>query len=86
MESIALTDGSPAKRMCGGVTRMGGKFEEIATTLDVSKRSLSPRMEDFGRSGVAFDRLMRRVAETIGGLIRSKLAICGKTLRAQDAV
>lgn len=51
--------------VCGGINRMSKKFEEIATTLDLSKRSSSPRMDEFGRAAVAFDRLMRRVEETM---------------------
>ncbi|RDK00121.1 chemotaxis protein [Paraburkholderia lacunae] len=51
--------------VCGGLHRMGRKFEEITTTLDLSKRSSSPRMDEFGRAAVAFDTLMRRVAETV---------------------
>ena len=47
---------------------MGGKFEEIATTLDLSKRSSSPRMDEFGRAAVAFDKLMRRVEETMSAV------------------
>ncbi|MFM0169854.1 methyl-accepting chemotaxis protein [Paraburkholderia sediminicola] len=54
--------------VCGGLNRMGMKFEEIATTLDLSKRSSSPRMDEFGRSGVSFDKLMRRVAEAVSAV------------------
>ena len=51
--------------VCGGLSRICRKFDEIATTLDLSKRSASPRLDEFGRAGVAFDRLMRRVEETM---------------------
>ncbi len=51
--------------VCGGLNRMAGKFEEVATTLDLSKRSASPKMDEFGRAAVAFDRLMRRVEESM---------------------
>ena len=54
--------------VCGGLNRMGGKFEDIATTLDLSKRSSSPRMDEFGRAAVAFDKLMRRVEETMSAV------------------
>ncbi|MGF6899085.1 methyl-accepting chemotaxis protein [Paraburkholderia sp. GAS348] len=54
--------------VCGGLNRMGRKFEDIATTLDLSKRSSSPRMDEFGRSAVAFDKLMRRVEETMSAV------------------
>jgi methyl-accepting chemotaxis protein len=54
--------------VCGGLNRMGRKFEEIGTTLDLSKRSSSPRMDEFGRAAVAFDKLMRRVAETVSAV------------------
>ncbi|TKC90066.1 chemotaxis protein [Trinickia terrae] len=51
--------------VCGGMNRVVRIFEEIATTLDLSKRSSSPRMDEFGRAAVAFDKLMRRVEETM---------------------
>jgi methyl-accepting chemotaxis protein len=40
---------------------MGNKLENIAETLDLSKRSSSPRMDEFGRAAIAFDALMTRV-------------------------
>lgn len=49
------------RTICGGLDRMGQKFEEIANTLDLSRRSASPRMDEFGRAAVAFDKLMHRV-------------------------
>ena len=51
--------------VCGGLRRMAGKFEEVAATLDLSKRSASPRMDEFGRAAAAFDGLMRRVEEAM---------------------
>ncbi|WP_230951608.1 methyl-accepting chemotaxis protein [Burkholderia diffusa] len=47
--------------ICGGLDRMGRKFEEIASSLDMSKRSAAPRLDEFGRSAVAFDWLMQRI-------------------------
>ena len=44
---------------------MGNKLENIAETLDLSKRSSSPRMDEFGRAAIAFDALMTRVLETV---------------------
>ncbi|MHB9841486.1 methyl-accepting chemotaxis protein [Paraburkholderia terrae] len=51
--------------VCGGLNRMGKKLEDIAETLDLSKRSSSPRMDEFGRAAIAFDALMMRVQETV---------------------
>ncbi|WP_245964828.1 methyl-accepting chemotaxis protein [Trinickia dinghuensis] len=51
--------------ICGGLDRMGRKFEEIAKSLDLSKRSAAPRMDEFGRSAVAFDRLMQRIEHAV---------------------
>jgi methyl-accepting chemotaxis protein len=51
--------------VCGGLGRQQKKFDEIATTLDLSRRSASPRRDEFGASAAAFDRLMRRVEETV---------------------
>jgi methyl-accepting chemotaxis protein len=47
--------------VCGGLDRMRRKFEDIATSLDLSKRAVAPRMDEFGRSAIAFDRLMQRI-------------------------
>lgn len=46
----------------------GQKFEDIAVSLDLSKRSSSPRMDEFGRAAVAFDKLMRRVEATVSAV------------------
>ncbi|MGF6373509.1 methyl-accepting chemotaxis protein [Paraburkholderia sp. RAU6.4a] len=54
--------------VCGGLNRMSTRFEEIATTLDLSMRARSPRMDEFGRAAVAFDRLMRRVEEAMSAV------------------
>jgi methyl-accepting chemotaxis protein len=51
--------------VCGGLNRMARGFEDIAKTLDLSKRSSSPRMDEFGRAAMAFDELMRRVEEAM---------------------
>ena len=51
--------------ICGGLNRVALRFEEIATTLDLSMRSSSPRMDEFGRSAAAFDKLMRRMEKTM---------------------
>jgi len=51
--------------VCGGLRRQQKKFDEIATTLDLSRRSASPRRDEFGASAAAFDRLMRRIEETV---------------------
>ncbi|MFP3550916.1 methyl-accepting chemotaxis protein [Paraburkholderia sp. SIMBA_049] len=67
--AVAIYHGLHLHRVvCGGLKRMSNRFEEIATTLDLSKRSVSPRMDEFGRSGIAFDSLMRRVAETVSAV------------------
>jgi methyl-accepting chemotaxis protein len=51
--------------VCGGMVRMSRKFEELADSLDLSKRSASPRMDEFGDAAVAFDKLMSRIEETM---------------------
>ncbi|NML32014.1 methyl-accepting chemotaxis protein [Paraburkholderia antibiotica] len=53
------------KIVCGGLIRQRKKFQEIADTLDVSRRAASPRMDEFGRGAVAFDALLRRIEENI---------------------
>ncbi|ALP68685.1 methyl-accepting chemotaxis protein [Paraburkholderia caribensis] len=44
---------------------MGKKLEDIAETLDLSKRSSRSRMDEFGRAAIAFDALITRVQETV---------------------
>ncbi|WP_206957867.1 methyl-accepting chemotaxis protein [Trinickia acidisoli] len=66
MCALAACSGMHLLRVvCGGLDRMGRKFEEIAVSLDLSKRSASPRRDEFGRAAVAFDRLMQRVESSV---------------------
>ncbi|MBN3788920.1 chemotaxis protein [Burkholderia sp. Ac-20353] len=53
------------RTVCGGLNRQRQKFKEIADTLDLTRRSASPRKDEFGRAATEFDRLMHRVEETI---------------------
>ncbi|WP_017234618.1 methyl-accepting chemotaxis protein [Pandoraea sp. B-6] len=67
--AVAIYCGVHLNRVvCGGLNRMGKKFEDIAVSLDLSKRSSSPRMDEFGRAAVAFDKLMRRVEATVSAV------------------
>jgi methyl-accepting chemotaxis protein len=63
------------KVLCGGLNRQRKKFIEIATTLDLSMRSSSPRMDEFGRSAREFDKLLQRVQETIWSVRASTEAV-----------
>jgi methyl-accepting chemotaxis protein len=64
--AVALYGGFHLHRVvCGGLIRQRKKFEEIAQSLDVSKRAASPRMDEFGRGALAFDALLRRIEENI---------------------
>jgi len=51
--------------VCGGLRRQQRKFSEVADTLDLSKRSASPRPDEFGKCAMEFDRFMRRIDEAI---------------------
>lgn len=51
--------------VCGGLNRVVERFDVIATTLDLSMRTSSPRMDEFGRSAASFDRLMQRLADAV---------------------
>jgi methyl-accepting chemotaxis protein len=44
---------------------MRAKFAELADTLDVSRRATSPRMDEFGRAAVEFDRMLSRIESTV---------------------
>jgi methyl-accepting chemotaxis protein len=49
----------------GGLVRMREKFAELADTLDVSRRATSPRMDEFGRAAVEFDRMLSTIEEVV---------------------
>jgi methyl-accepting chemotaxis protein len=77
---VAICSGLHIQRLvCGKLNRMGRKFEEIARTLDLSKRSSSPSMDEFGRSAVAFDKLMRRIEETVSTVRSSSDSVATAT-------
>jgi methyl-accepting chemotaxis protein len=65
--------------ICGGLDRMARRFEEIAGSLDLSKRSVAPRMDEFGRSAVAFDRLMQRIEYAVSEVRVSSLNVTTAT-------
>ncbi|MFM0088857.1 methyl-accepting chemotaxis protein [Paraburkholderia sediminicola] len=67
------------KVVCGGMNRQRKKFTEIATTLDLSMRSSSPRLDEFGRSAREFDKLLQRVQETISLVRASTEAVATAT-------
>jgi len=67
------------KIVCGGMNRQRIKFAEITTTLDLSVRSSSPRMDEFGRSAREFDKLLQRVQETISSVRTSTEAVATAT-------
>jgi len=77
---VAICSGLHFHRVvCGGLTRMSRKFEEIAQTLDLSKRSASPRMDEFGRAAAAFDKLMLRIQETVSAVQFSTESVANAT-------
>lgn len=65
--------------ICGGLDRMGRRFEEISESLDLSKRSSAPCMDEFGRSAVAFDRLMQRIEHAVSEVRASSEAVTTAT-------
>jgi methyl-accepting chemotaxis protein len=67
------------KVMCGGLNRQTGKFNEMANFLDFSKRSASPRKDEFGRSAAAFDRFLTRVEDTVGIVVISAASVATAT-------
>jgi methyl-accepting chemotaxis protein len=67
------------KVMCGGLNRQTGKFNEMATFLDFTKRSASPRKDEFGRSASAFDRFLARVEETVSIVVASAASVATAT-------
>ncbi len=78
--AVAIYCGLHLNRVvCGGLNRMGRKFEDIATTLDLSKRSSSPRLDEFGRAAIAFDKLMRRIEETMSAVHLSSDSVATST-------
>jgi methyl-accepting chemotaxis protein len=59
------------KIVCGGLNRQRNKYVEIASTLDLSARSSSPRLDEFGRNAKEFDKLLHRVQEAISVVVIS---------------
>lgn len=68
-----------AKVICSGLDRMGALFENIASTLDLSRRSAPPRMDEFGRAAAAFDRFMLRVEEAVSAVNASTDSVSAAT-------
>jgi methyl-accepting chemotaxis protein len=49
----------------GALVRQAGAFRYLSETLDLSRRSAAPRMDEFGRGAVWFDRFLQRFEETV---------------------
>ncbi|PRX96396.1 hypothetical protein B0G73_13015 [Paraburkholderia sp. BL25I1N1] len=64
--------------VCGGLSRMRERFEDITETLDLSQRSKSPRLDEFGAGAVAFDRFMQRFESTISS-VRASADVVAKS-------
>jgi methyl-accepting chemotaxis protein len=78
--TIAIYSGLHLRQVvCGGLIRMRKKFEDIADTLDLSKRSAAPRMDEFGQAAAAFDKLMFRVEDTVSAVMRSTNSVAMAT-------
>lgn len=78
--TIAIYSGLHLRKVvCGGLIRMRKKFEDIADTLDLSKRSVAPRMDEFGQAAAAFDKLMFRVEDTVSAVMRSTNSVATAT-------
>jgi methyl-accepting chemotaxis protein len=78
--AVAIYCGIHLRRVvCGGLDRVVGKFEEFATTLDLSMRTSSPRRDEFGRSAAAFDKLMRRIEEIMSAVRLSTDSVATST-------
>jgi methyl-accepting chemotaxis protein len=67
------------KIVCGGLNRQRNKYIEIASTLDLSTRSSSPRLDEFGRNAKEFDKLLSRVQEAIFVVLASTGAVATAT-------
>jgi methyl-accepting chemotaxis protein len=63
----------------GGLIRMTKGIESVANTLDLSKRSSSPRKDEFGRAASAFDTLMDRVQEIVASVRSSTESVSTAT-------
>ncbi|SOF01051.1 Methyl-accepting chemotaxis protein [Burkholderia sp. OK233] len=66
--------------VCGGLNRQRNKYVEIASTLDLSTRSSSPRLDEFGRNAKEFDKLLQRVQEAIS-IVRTSTGAVGTATR-----
>jgi methyl-accepting chemotaxis protein len=70
---------SLTKVVCGGLIRMRAKFSELADTLDISRRAASPRMDEFGRAAVEFDRMLSRIESAIVAVSASAQGVATAT-------
>ncbi|MFL9878307.1 methyl-accepting chemotaxis protein [Herbaspirillum rhizosphaerae] len=65
--------------VCGGLHRQTGKFGEMASFLDFSKRSASPRRDEFGTSARAFDGFLQRVEDVVVGVVNATASVATAT-------
>ncbi|WP_254926768.1 methyl-accepting chemotaxis protein [Janthinobacterium sp. PC23-8] len=57
--------------VCGGLHRQTAKFGEMASFLDFSKRTASPRKDEFGTSARAFDGFLQRVEDVVVSVVHA---------------
>jgi methyl-accepting chemotaxis protein len=65
--------------VCGGLHRQTNKFREMASFLDFSKRSASPRRDEFGHSAKAFDGFLQRVEGAVVSVMHSSASVSTAT-------
>ncbi|EJL80639.1 methyl-accepting chemotaxis protein [Herbaspirillum sp. CF444] len=65
--------------VCGGLHRQTGKFGEMASFLDFSKRSASPRKDEFGTSARAFDGFLQRVEDVVVDVAHAATSVATAT-------
>ncbi len=63
----------------GGLIRMSMGLELVGNTLDLSRRSASPRKDEFGRAAHAFDALMDRIQGTVASVRSATEAVSTAT-------
>jgi methyl-accepting chemotaxis protein len=70
--------------ICGGLRRQCGKYEELTVFMDFSKRAAMPRRDEFGKSAVAFNRLLAHIEKTVVGVRDASRSVAVTTVQLAE--
>jgi methyl-accepting chemotaxis protein len=70
--------------ICGGLRRQCAKYEELTVFMDFSKRAVMPRKDEFGKSAVAFNRLLAHIEKTVVGVRDASRSVAVTTAKLAE--